>query len=101
MNELDLTFVDSTVGQIGTGKDKVLEILQALQAHYGFLPREALQRLCQFSEITPALVAGVSSFYDRFRYSPAGRHTIRICIGTACHIKGADSVYDAFQRHRT
>ncbi|KKL08169.1 hypothetical protein LCGC14_2578540, partial [marine sediment metagenome] len=99
LNELDLTFVDSTVEQIGSGKAEVLEILQAIQDHYGFLPQLALERVCQLSEITPSEITGVSSFYDRFRDRPAGRHIIRICVGTACHIKGADNIYDAFGRH--
>jgi NADH-quinone oxidoreductase subunit F len=99
LNELDLTFIDSTVEKLGTGKAKVLEILQATQDHYGFLPQPALERVCQLSEITPSEIVGVSSFYDRFRDQPAGRHIIRVCVGTACHIKGADSIYDAFGRY--
>ena len=99
MNELDLTFVDSTVERVGSGRAEVLEILQAIQDQYGFLPQPALERVCQLSEITPSEITGVSSFYDRFRDRPAGRHIIRVCVGTACHIKGADSIYDAFGRH--
>jgi len=98
MDELDLTFVDQTVERIGTGTDNVLAILQTLQAHYGYLPTEALQRVCALTEITPATITGVSTFYDQFRHRPAGKHTIRVCIGTACHVKGGQQVYDAFKR---
>jgi NADH:ubiquinone oxidoreductase subunit E len=45
MEELDLTFVDQTMEKVGTGKEKVLEILQAIQGHYGYLPKEALWRV--------------------------------------------------------
>jgi len=99
MNELDLTFVDEAVERIGTGQKKVLGILQAVQGHYGYLPTEALERVCELTEIRPASIAGVSSFYDQFRLHPAGRYTIRVCIGTACHVKGAAQIYDAFRRH--
>jgi NADH:ubiquinone oxidoreductase subunit F (NADH-binding)/NADH:ubiquinone oxidoreductase subunit E/ferredoxin len=99
MNELDLTFVDEAVERIGTGREKVLEILQAVQGHYGYLPTEALERVCELTEIRPASIAGASSFYDQFRFHPAGRYTIRVCIGTACHVKGAAQIYDAFRRH--
>ncbi len=99
MEELDLTFVDRTVERLGTGADKVLEILQSLQTHYGYLPAEALQRVCERTEITPAAITGVSTFYDQFRHRPAGKHTIRVCIGTACHVKGGQQVFDAFKRH--
>jgi len=98
MSEVDLIFVEESVERIGAGREKVLAILQALQEHYGYLPEEALQRVCGLTEITPASIIGVSTFYNRFRHRPAGRHIIRICVGTACHVKGAELVYDAFQR---
>ena len=97
--ELDLTFVEEIVEQVGTGKEKVLELLQAIQGHYGYLPEEALRRVCELTEITPASIAGVSTFYDQFRHRPAGRHIIHVCIGTACHVKGAEAVYEAFRSH--
>ncbi len=99
MEQLDLTFVDQVVEKVGTGKEKVLEILQALQGHYGYLPNEALQRVCALTEITPASIAGVSTFYDQFRHRPAGRHIIHVCVGTACHVKGSELVLEEFRRH--
>ena len=99
MDEIDLTFVDQAVERIGSGAEKVLEILQAIQGHFRYLPDEALQRVCRLTDITPASITGVSTFYNQFRHRPAGRHTIRICIGTACHVKGGGQIYDAFKRH--
>jgi NADH-quinone oxidoreductase subunit F len=98
MEQLDLTFVDEVVGKVGTGREKVLELLQAIQGHYGYLPQEALQRICELTEITPASITGVSTFYDQFRHRPAGRHIIHICVGTACHVKGAEQVYEEVRR---
>ncbi len=99
MEELDLTFVDRGVERIGAGPEKVLEILQTIQGHYGYLPQEALERVCELTEITPAAISGVSSFYSQFRHSPIGKHIIHVCVGTACHVKGATGVYDAFREH--
>jgi len=99
MGQLDLTFVEQAVARIGTEKEKVLEILQALQGHFGYLPREALERVCELTDITPASIVGVSTFYNQFRHQPAGRHIIHICVGTACHVKGAERIYDAFRRY--
>jgi NADH-quinone oxidoreductase subunit F len=99
MEELDLTFVDQTVERVGTAPEKVLEILQAIQGHYGYLPKEALERVCKRTQITPAAITGVSTFYDQFRHQPAGKHIIHVCVGTACHVKGAEQVYDAFLQH--
>ena len=90
MDELDLTFVQREVERIGGGSEKVLEILQAVQGHYGYLPREALEKVCEISEIRPASIVGISSFYDQFRHRPCGRHLVRVCGGTAVHVKGAE-----------
>ena len=99
MSELDLTFVDNAVKRIGGGREKLLEILQALQGHYGYLPEAALERVCEVSDITAASITGVSTFYNQFRHRPVGRHIVHVCVGTACHVKGATQVYDAFHRH--
>jgi NADH-quinone oxidoreductase subunit F len=99
MEQLDLTFVDQIVEKAGAGRDKVLEILQAIQGQYGYLPAEALQRVCERTEITPADITGVSTFYDQFRHRPAGQHIVHVCVGTACHVKGAEMVYEEFRRH--
>ena len=99
MEELDLTFVDEAVEQIGTGQEMVLEILQAIQGHYRYLPKAVLERVCELTDITPASIAGVSTFYDQFRHRPVGRHIIHVCVGTACHVKGGEQIYEAFLRH--
>ncbi len=99
MDEFDLKFVDGIIEEIGTGPEKVLPILQAIQNHFGYLPKEVLQRVCERTQITPAAIAGVSTFYNQFRHEPAGRYTIHVCVGTACHVKGAERIYEAFRRH--
>jgi NADH-quinone oxidoreductase subunit F len=99
MDQLNLTFVDRCVEQLGNSQDKVLAILQAVQSEYGYLPEEALERICEITDITPANITGISTFYDFFRHKPAGKHIVRVCIGTACHVKGADAVHQAFNRH--
>jgi NADH-quinone oxidoreductase subunit F len=87
--------VKRIVDDVGRGPDAVVAILQAIQRHYRYLPEEALQRVCELTEITPAAITGVSTFYDSFRHRPVGRHTISICTGTACHVKGAELIQDA------
>ena len=93
----DLSYVDETVERIGRGADRLVPILHALHRHYRYLPREALRRVCELTEITSARIEGVSTFYPQFRHTPAGEHTIRVCIGTACHVKGANAVHDALR----
>ena len=98
MTQIDLQFVDEVVRRCGRSPQSLVPALQAIQEHYGFVPREAMQRLCDLTDIAPAAVEGVVSFYDGFRRSRAGKHTISVCHGTACHVKGATAVYDAFRR---
>jgi NADH:ubiquinone oxidoreductase subunit E len=96
---IDLTFVDQLVAQEGRGKEAAIILLQAIQSHYRYLPDEALRRLCELTEITPAEVAGTSSFYGQFRRSPVGKHVVRVCHGTACHVAGARQITEELRRH--
>jgi NADH:ubiquinone oxidoreductase subunit F (NADH-binding)/NADH:ubiquinone oxidoreductase subunit E/NAD-dependent dihydropyrimidine dehydrogenase PreA subunit len=99
MPNADLNFVGETVERIGRKPEAVIPILQALQEHYGYLPKEALARLGELTEIRPAAISGVSTFYDMFRLKPAGKHIFRVCRGTACHVAGAERVEEALRRH--
>jgi NADH:ubiquinone oxidoreductase subunit E len=97
--ELDLSFVDDLVERFGCSREAAIPILQAIQSHYRYLPDEALRRVSEQTEITPAQIAGSSSFYAQFRRSPVGRHVVRICHGTACHVAGAEQIRDELRRH--
>jgi NADH:ubiquinone oxidoreductase subunit E len=96
---LDLAFVDQIVAREGRGKESAIVLLQAIQSHYRYLPDEALRRLCELTEITPAEVAGTSSFYGQFRRSPVGKHVVRVCHGTACHVAGARQITEELRRY--
>ena len=99
MTQVESTFLDKLVAKIGRDQPALIPLLQAVQDHYGYLPEEALRRLCEITEITPAAIEAVSSFYRQFRRRPAGRHRIHVCHGTACHVKGAQRVTDALRNH--
>jgi len=92
-------FVDKILEETGKGSEAVIPILQAIQEHYRYLPEEALQRVCEVTEITPAQITGVATFYSQFRHRPMGRHLISLCDGTACHVKGALDIYQAICDH--
>lgn len=97
-SQTSISDVDSIVEKIGTSANKVIPILQALQEFYKYLPKSALQRVCEITDITPAAIMGVSTFYSQFRHKPVGEHVIQICNGTACHVKGSEQVFDSFFR---
>jgi NADH-quinone oxidoreductase subunit F len=96
--DFDIRDIDAIVEERGGGQSSVIPILQAIQEKYNYLPEEALRRVCEISEITAAQIVGVASFYSQFRFTPAGEHIIKVCVGTACHVKGAGQVYDAMKR---
>ena len=93
-NGLDLADIDKIVAETGKTPDAVTPILRKIQQRYNYLPEPALKRVCEVTEITPSGIAGVSTFYSKFRHRPAGRHMVNVCVGTACHVKGADLVID-------
>jgi NADH-quinone oxidoreductase subunit F len=88
---------DILKGKEGNKKD-VIPILQAIQEKYHYLPEDVLKRVCTQTDITPAMLMGVASFYAQFRLKPTGEHIIKVCTGTACHVKRAEQVYDTFGR---
>ncbi len=96
---IDLTPVDQWIEQYGTGKESLIPLLQKIQSHYRYLPEEVLRYLCDRTQNTPSEVIGVSTFYSQFRHEPVGEHMINVCTGTACHVKGAGLVHDAFLQH--
>jgi len=98
-SDADLSWVDAVVVREGRGPEAAIPILQAIQAHYGYLPDEALKRVCTLTEIKPAQIAGVSTFYAQFRRTPAGRHILKVCHGTACHVSGARQITEEIRRH--
>jgi NADH-quinone oxidoreductase subunit F len=90
--------IDLIVSETGTVESAVIPILHAIQKKYNYLPETALRRVCDTTDVTPASITGVSTFYTQFRHAPVGNHIIHICNGTACHVKGSERVYDAFFR---
>jgi len=90
--------VEEVVGQTGRDREKVILILQEVQKKLNFLPSEALKHICRITDITPGQLSGVATFYSQFRHIPAGEHIIKICTGTACHVKGSTLISDSFKR---
>jgi NADH:ubiquinone oxidoreductase subunit E len=93
------SFVDDLVERHGRSREAAIPILQAIQRHYRYLPDEVLRRVCERTDITPAQIAGSSTFYAGFRRSPVGRHLVRVCHGTACHVAGAEQISQELRRH--
>lgn len=78
------------------GKDsaKLIPILQKVQDAYGFLPEDIMRYIANELNISPARVFGVATFFAHFAITPKGKHIVRVCNGTACHVKGSAKVID-------
>ena len=96
---IDLAVIDRIVSTIGGDPECVIPILQALQNEYHYLAPQALQRVATTTRISAATLTAVASFYPQFRQHPAGKHQIKVCIGTACYTKGAPAVFQACKRY--
>src|SRR5512145_1439587 len=98
MDKEIIEIVDQIVEEKGKSAEMVIPILQAIQEKFNYLPEEALKRVCDTTDIKASNIHGISTFYSQFRLSKVGKHIIKVCTGTACHVKGAMLVYDAFRR---
>ena len=77
---------------------ELIHILEEIQEKLGYLPREALLEIADFVHAPPSAIYGVATFYNRFRFTPIGKHPIRVCMGTACHLQGGSLVMEALER---
>jgi NADH:ubiquinone oxidoreductase subunit E len=98
VEQLDLSVVDRIVATVGREPRHLIPLLQAIQKHYHYLPAQALERIAEITQVHPSAITGVSTFFTQFRHKPAGKHIIRVCHGTACHVKDSELVHDALKR---
>mgnify|MGYP005659217837 CR=1 FL=1 len=78
--------------------DNLIPILQEAQRRLGYLPAEVMEGIARYLGVPPMDVFSVATFYNQFRFNPPGRHSIRVCMGTACHVGGARVILDAWRR---
>lgn len=86
------------VDQNGRQPSRLIPILQAVQAEYRYLPEEVLTFIATSLGISPAKVFGVATFYSLFTLKPKGKYHIRVCNGTACHVKKSMELCKAIQK---
>ena len=81
-----------------SSREALIPVLQAVQDELGYLPREAIQRIAAFLNVPVSNVYGVVTFYAQFYQKPQGRHKVKVCQGTACHVKGSADIVAAISR---
>ncbi len=79
-------------------RSELISILQKIQQEHGYLPLEAMQDTASKLKIPDSAVFAVATFYSQFRFKPCGEKLIKICLGTACHVRGADRFLDNLKK---
>ncbi len=90
--------VDQIVDRYGADKSSLLAILQDIQEEANWLPREALTHVCERVGVPLAHVYRLATFFQAFSLEPRGKHICTVCMGTACHVRGAPMLVDKLER---
>jgi NADH-quinone oxidoreductase subunit E len=90
----DLSLLDKVLHEFKGQKGAVIPILQRTQDAYGYLPKPILREISKRTGIPLSRLMGVATFYAQFHLKRRGRHLIRVCDGTACHVRGAPKTID-------
>lgn len=83
---------------MGRERGRLIPILQRVQEQLSYLPPAAIELVAEHLQIPASEIYGVATFYNQFRFNPPGRHPIKVCLGTACHVKGGDIILENFER---
>lgn len=90
--------VKSFITKYDHKKSALIAILQEIQAEYNYLPKNALIFVSQRLNIPLIDIIGVATFYSAFSLEPKGEHTVKVCMGTACHVRGGPKILEEFER---
>ena len=94
----NLEILEEQIRQVPGERRHLNRLLQMAQNTMGYLPDAAISMVAKHLSITRSQVYGVASFYNQFRFTPPGRNQIKVCMGTACHVKGGEIILENFER---
>lgn len=96
--QFDYGTIDVILKDHDYSESMIVTILQQIQAHYGYLPKEVFPYLAKELKVSEAMLYGVATFYENFSLEPKGKYVIRCCDGTACHVRLSTDVLDYFRK---
>ena len=70
----------------------LIPILQEVQEHYGYISSDVVDEIARYTKVPAGEIYGVASFYSQFRFTEPGKHTVQVCLGTACHVRGSERI---------
>ena len=91
----DPQVIDRVIEELGAKPSATIAILQAVQEEYRYLPQETIPYIAKKIGVSEAQLYGVATFYENFSLEPKGKHIIKVCAGTACHVRKSGPIYDA------
>lgn len=97
VDSVDLSLIDDLIKKYRHKPGNMIPLLQGAQAVYGYIPNEVFRKLSAETGLNLSDMYGVATFYAQFRLKPVGKHVIKVCHGTACHVQNADSISDAIR----
>jgi NADH-quinone oxidoreductase subunit E len=94
---MDLERVDQIIEKHNSEASSLIQVLLEIQSENHWLPKEALERIAQRLDVPMTRIQHIATFYKAFSLVPKGRHEVHICMGTACHVRGAPRILDTVQ----
>jgi NADH-quinone oxidoreductase subunit E len=88
----------SRLREFAEHRANLIPILQSIQESHSYLSSVALEMVASHLDVSPGEIYGVATFYNQFRFHPPGKHQIKVCLGTACHVAGGDIILENFER---
>ena len=95
---IDLRKLDEILAKYKGQEEALIPVLQEVQEEFGYVPKQAIEPIADALKLFPSQVYGVVTFYSQFYLTPQGRNRVTVCLGTACHVRGARSVLGAVEQ---
>ncbi len=96
--EVEAKELNAIIEKYGDDRSHILAIFQDIQRKYRYLPKDAIRHVCEHLNIPFTKGYEVATFYKAFSLRPRGKHTIHVCLGTACHLRGGPNIVETFER---
>lgn len=96
-DSVDLSLIDPLIKKYKGKKGSLIPILQGAQNIYGYIPSEAFMKISELTGLKLSEMYGVATFYTQFRLNPVGKHIVKVCHGTACHVQNATAISEAIE----
>jgi len=90
--------ITEIIGKYEADQSSLIAVLQDIQEHFGYLPKETLTQVSKELNVPLSRVLSLATFYSAFSLQPKGKNPINVCMGTACHVRGAQPVLEAIER---